>query len=247
MQRTMLLGAVLIGAFLMAAVLLRPATALGSQAGVSVFNGQPIGISVTGEGKLTLVPDMAAVQLGVQAQARTVEEARAMAAEAMERVVAALRSSGVAEADIKTSHFSIQPQKRSGPHGTVIDDGYLVTNMVSAKARVVGDVGRIVDSTAAAGGNLVRVNSVQFALQDPTKFQAQLRELAMGDARTRASELARLGGKGLGEPVYIQEGAAAPPPQLMRAARDSLAAQETVFAPGEMEVRATVQVVWGIR
>lgn len=244
MDRTLLVGSGIIAAGLVTAALLGPGTAMGST--VLPPSTQPTGISVTGEGKLTLVPDMATLQLGVQAQARTVEEARVMAAEAMDRALGALRSGGVAEADIKTSNFSIQPQRRSGPSGTIIDDGYRVTNMVSAKIRSVDTAGRIVDSVAAAGGNLVRVDSVQFGLQDPTKFQSQLRELAMNDARTRASELARLGGKALAGPVYIQEGASVQPPPLARSAQVSAPA-DTPLSPGEMEVRQTVQVVWGIR
>lgn len=245
MQRTVLVGALIIAFGLVAAALLGPGTAMGST--VLQSSSQPTGISVTGEGKLTLVPDMATVQLGVQAQARTVEEARATAAAAMERVIAALRAGGIAEPDIKTSHFSIQPQKRSLPNGTTVDEGYRVTNMVSARVKVVAEVGRIVDATAAAGGNLVRVDSVQFGLADPSRFQAELRELAMKDARGRAEQLARLGGKGLGEPVYIQEGGSSQPPVPVRTAQMSMAVADTAFTPGEMEVKGTVQVVWGIR
>jgi len=244
-----LTGGLIVALGLLAFVLLRPVGVAGSSSTVLQPVGQPTGISVTGEGKLTLVPDMATVRLGVEAQACTVEEARTRAAEAMDQVIAALRGGGVAEADIKTAHFSIAPERRPGPNGVMIDSGYRVTNIVTAKVRSVGDVGRIVDAVAAAGGNLVRVDHVSFGLKDPASLQAQLRELAMGDARGKAEQLARLGGKGLGEPISIQEGAGAQPPELLRnmGQMASAAAKETFVAPGEMETRMSVQVVWAIR
>lgn len=242
-----LVGALIAAAGLGVILLLRPPTVAGSNAVLSPL-GQPAGISVSGEGKMTLVPDQATVRLGVDAQAPTVEAARLRAAEAMAQVVSALRAGGIAENDIKTANFNISQDRRPGPNGTMINEGYRVQNMVTAKIKSVGDTGRIVDAASAAGGNLARVDQVSFGLNDPSKFQSQLRELAMADAKARGEQLARLSGKGLGDPIHIQEGSA--PIEVNRQVMQRAsapAAQDTFLAPGETEVRLNVQVVYAIR
>lgn len=71
------------------------------------------GIWITGRGEATGVPDLAILNLGVQALADTVAEARDQAATAMEGTVAALRANGIAERDIQTAYFNISPRYTS--------------------------------------------------------------------------------------------------------------------------------------
>ena len=68
------------------------------------------GIWVTGRGEATRAPDLAILNLGIEALADTVSEARDQAATAMEGTVAALRASGIAERDIQTRFFNISPK-----------------------------------------------------------------------------------------------------------------------------------------
>jgi len=73
---------------------------------------QQTGIWVNGVGKVTLAPDVAILQVGVQSQASTVAEAQGQAAEAMDKVMKALRDKGVASKDIQTRYFSIDKVTR---------------------------------------------------------------------------------------------------------------------------------------
>src|SRR4051794_9128457 len=66
-------------------------------------------ITVTGMGRVTLVPDVADLRLGVNITRPTAAEARDEAATAMTKVVAAIRAAGVADRDIATSTLSLQP------------------------------------------------------------------------------------------------------------------------------------------
>ena len=68
------------------------------------------GIWVTGEGSLTVEPDLVLLNLGVDTRGDTVTEANHKASTAMDAIVAALRSRGVQENDIQTHRFSIYPQ-----------------------------------------------------------------------------------------------------------------------------------------
>ena len=73
---------------------------------VNVRNPQQ-GISVSGQGKVAVTPDIAQLNLGISAQASTVAEAQSQAATAMDKVMSALTSNGVAKKDIQTRVFNI--------------------------------------------------------------------------------------------------------------------------------------------
>ena len=55
-----------------------------------------------------MTPDIVNIQLGIQAQATTVADAQSQAATAMNNVLAALTSNGVAQADVQTQNYNIQ-------------------------------------------------------------------------------------------------------------------------------------------
>ena len=122
---------------------------------------QNTGIWVTGEGKATVVPDVAILSLGVEAQDATVAQAQSQASGAMEAVVRELDSHGVAKKDIKTQQFTIYPvRKWVEEREEEVLIGYRVTNMVTAKVRKVEDTGAIIDAVARAGGDNIRINSI---------------------------------------------------------------------------------------
>ncbi len=128
--------------------------------------GQQSGIAVCGHGKATTKPDQARIQAGVHATSASAQDARGQAAAAMMAVIAALKSHGVADADIQTDYFAIQPQytyDSSGPRQT----GYMATNNVTATIRHVDDAGKVVDAVTQAGGNAVVVSGIQFFSGDP--------------------------------------------------------------------------------
>jgi hypothetical protein len=99
-----------------------PASPLARQSGLTgadadaahgTVTGGNTGIWVTGRGEATAVPDLAVLSLGIEAFATTVQQARAEAAVAMDRVIGALKASKVADRDIQTRHFNIAPRYSS--------------------------------------------------------------------------------------------------------------------------------------
>ncbi len=206
-------------------------------------NQQNTGIWVTGVGKLRVSPDIALLSLGVEAQAATVAETQQEAAQAMDAVVSALTSSGIAQADIQTQLFGIQPVRSTDKDsGQEVLIGYRATNMVSVKIRNIENAGSVIDAAVAAGGDNARVNSISFTLDNPEAYNEQLRKEAMDDAKAKAKQLADLGGVKLGKPTYIAESSYIPP--VYRA--EAPAAPTTPISPGELEIQLTVQVIYSI-
>ncbi len=204
------------------------------------------GIWVTGQGKVTVVPDVAVLSLGVEAQAWTVEEAMDKAAVAMDRVIATLRANGVAERASKTRRFNIYPVRRWIDNGQEILLGYRVTNMVTVKIRDVEATGRIIDAVAKAGGSLTRIHGVSFTVDDPSQYYSEARAEAVADAIAKAEQLANLAGVQLGKPFYISESGAYTPIYWDYGvmAFEGGSVPTTPISPGETEITLMVQMAF---
>jgi uncharacterized protein YggE len=174
---------------------------------VSELNSQE-GISVQGQGIAYGPPDVAEVEIGVQAQARTVAEAREQAASSMDAVIKSIKANGLTDADVRTVQFSVdprygQPVPGGQQPGQIV--GYQVSNVITARVKKLDSIGKIVDDAAAAGGNNTVVRRVTFSILDQTKLQTEARELAVKDAKDRGDKMAQLNGLKLGRPVAINE------------------------------------------
>ena len=218
--------------------------------GINISNQQE-GIWVTGQGKVTAVPDIAILRLGIEAQEESVAQAQSQAAEAMDSVMTALTENGVANKDIQTQYFSIRQVTRwdrDKEEEVVI--GYRVTNMVVAKIRDIDKVGAVIDAVAEAGGDLTRIDSVAFTVDDSSEYYEEARQKAMADARAKAEQLAELADVRLGKPTYIYEGLQAPTPRYapvpaMEYVEEGVIV-ETPISPGEMEISLSLQVAYAI-
>ena len=158
----------------------------------------------TGQGSITLEPDLALVNIGVEAKARTVAEARDQAATAMAAIVAAVKAHGLTDTDIQTRSFNIWP-RYDYIERTQVLAGYTVSNTASIKIRVLDNVGPIIDDVANAGGDATRINGISFTVEDPNPFMEDLRAAAVGDALAKAQHFADLTGVSLGSLIFIAE------------------------------------------
>jgi len=213
------------------------------------LGSQQQGIWVSGMGKVSAVPDIVELRLGIEAQETSVAAAQTEATDAMDEVMAALLANGVAEKDIQTQYFSIQRVTRwdSETQQEVVI-GYRVTNMVTAKIRAVDEAGTVIDAVAEAGGDLVRVDSINFSIDDPSVYHDDARVEAVADAKDKAERLADLAGVTLGKPTYISEGAQATPiyERAVVVYAEEAGKIETPISPGELEVSLTVQIAYAI-
>ena len=206
---------------------------------------QEKGIWVTGEGEVMAAPDIATLRLGIEAQEATVAEAQSQATEAMGKVMAALIDNGVADKDIQTQYFSIRQITRWVNEEQVVV-GYRVTHMVTAKIRDIDRAGAIIDAVAEAGGDLTRIDSIGFSVDDLSAYYEQARQEAMADANAKAEQLAELAGVTLGKATYISEGISYPIYPRDYNYEMVGEALVTLISPGEMEISLTVQVAYAI-
>ena len=226
----------------------------------SQVNGafQQVGIAVSGRGTVAVDPDIAILSLRVEARETTVSEARQVAATAMESARAALTGAGVAEDDIVTRNFSIQPQftfverdSALGKYGESVIIGYIVSNSVEVTIRDLDNVGTVIDEVSEAAGDEVRINGISFGLDNPALYGDTARDLAARDAHGKAELYARILGVELGPVVFLQEtGGTSPvavPAPMMAFTEDSVRSfAPTQISSGDVDVTASVSAVFAI-
>lgn len=210
------------------------------------FAESPRQISVSGEGRIAAVPDMATVQIGVNREAETASEALAAASEAARAMLEELAAAGIEPRDVQTSGLTLNPQwdhrpnREDGPRIT----GYMAANSVTVRVRDLADLGDVLDATVASGAN--NFGGLSFGLAAPDALRAEARAAAVEDARGRAQDLADAAGVALGPVQSIEEpdSGSRPPSVMMRA--DMAMESAVPVAPGEMEVSARVNMVFAI-
>ena len=211
----------------------QPQQARGQEA-----DGPDRSITASGLGSVTTVPDRAHFSFGVQAQSRTASQALEAADAQLDRVVAAVRSAGVAQADIQTEQISLSP--RTSEDGVQIV-GYMAVSSVSVRVRNLDRAGPVVDAAVGAGANQVYGPSLTRSDQEAV-YRSALKA-AYADARAKAQALAEAAGVTLGAMTStVEGGASAPMPLAAGRAEDAKATIE----PGTQEIQASVSVTFAV-
>ena len=229
-----------------------PATSIAAGSGGIIVSQQSVGLWVNALGKTTGAPDVVLLTLGVESQQQTVAQAQKEAVDAMTGIMQVLKDSGIADKDIQTSQYNIQQVTRwDEKQSTYVVDGYKVTNTVTCKIRDIARAGSIIDRAAVAGGNLIRVNGINFTVDDPTPYYKIAREKAVQYAMDKAKQISQVSGTKLGRVLYISEGTNYTPVvrenyMLKSAAMDAAPPSPTPISAGELEFQVTVDMVYEI-
>ncbi|MBP2236782.1 uncharacterized protein YggE [Sinorhizobium kostiense] len=212
--------------------------------------GRQAVIKVSGEGRATTAPDLAILQLSVVKDAKTAREALDANNKAMTEVLAALRQAGIADRDLQTSGFSINPQYHYPPS----DDGgsrppelvgYQVVNGVTVRVRDLSRLGEVIDSSVSLGVN--QAGGIEFTNDKPDAVITEARKAAVADAIGKARVLAEAAGVSLGRLIELaeQEPRPEPPVPFARMAKEA-AADQVPIATGESAYNVTVNVTFAI-
>ena len=203
-------------------------------------------ITISGTGESRAVPDMASVMMGVTTTGPTAKDALDRNTAAMQELFALLKAAGIAERDIATSNFSVNPRYDYGQNGNESPKiiGYDVSNSVTVTMRQLDMLGALLDKGVASGSN--QINGITFMVSKPDALVDEARKLAVADARRKAELYATAAGVSLGNVLSISEGAAQPPtPVFMK--RAQVAESAVPIARGEQSLTADVSITWEIK
>jgi uncharacterized protein len=217
-----------------------------------IVSQQNVGIWVTGTGDVTVVPDIAVLNLGVYVQMDTLDAAQAQAAESMAAIMAVLESYNIDEEDIQTSNYSVSPVWTWDKDNNRILDGYSVSNTITVKVRNTDDAGSIIDDVVDAGGEYTVVNGISFTVEDTEAYYTQARAEAIANAIAKATQIAELTGVTLGEPNYIVDNNSNYGPIYYYPTYDASAGKSessvpTSISTGEVKISTSIQIVFDIK
>lgn len=206
-------------------------------------SGPPV-IRTQGEAVLTVEPDLAEIQIGVETDdpsAQTAVEKNALQAEA---VLKALRELLGRDADIKTIGFSITPVYSMPRDGKRTITRYSARNTLFVRTDRIKRVGEIIDRANKAGANTM--GGLQFTIKDDAAVQLKALELASRDARAKADAIASALGVKIRRILRVEQTGPGFRPYArnrgLAASAQSVAAATPVES-GTLEIRASVTMV----
>ncbi len=215
----------------------------------------PRSFSVSGQGKVTGIPDVAQFTFGVITQGGTeIASLQDQNSKRGNAIIDFIKAQGVADKDIQTQSYTIEPRYQnlycpqsstSCPPPEIV--GYTVTQTVTVKIRDFSRISGILSGVAAKGAN--SVSQLSFKIDDPTNLQNQAMEKAMQEARKQAQALAAAGGFKLGRLISVGQGNVYPQPLYATGEIKGMGGVATVpsVEPGSQEISSVVSLTYEIQ
>lgn len=164
------------------------------------INKQAVNIrtmSVNGTGKVTLVPDIAYISIGVRSEAEEVSQALNTNNAQAVKISETLQKLGVEAKDIQTTNFNVYPVQQYDGENKFSNTTYVVENTVNVTVRELSNLGKLLDATVKAGAN--NIYGISFDVDDKSAALDQARTMAIQDAQTKAKAIADASGVSLGD------------------------------------------------
>ncbi len=168
--------------------------------------------SVSGEGKVVAIPDVAQFTFSVITEGgKNIANLQKENSEKVNKAIEFVKANKVEAKDIKTQNYNLTPRyqyyscPRTGgscPPPEIV--GYTITQTVLVKVRDFNKIGDIVVGVVQNGAN--SVSELSFTIDDPTKVENQARAEAINKAKEKAKDVAKAGDFRVGRLLSIQEG-----------------------------------------
>ncbi|MCL6603972.1 MAG: SIMPL domain-containing protein [Paenibacillus sp.] len=207
-------------------------------------------VSVVGKGELSIKPDIVYLSIGVDTSAATAQEAQKSNGAKIQKLTTLLKTTwGIADKDIQSTQFSVQPNySYSEKEGQQIK-GYNAHHTLEVSYRDLSKVGALLDAASGAGAN--NIGNARFAVEDSSAFEAQVIEKAMANADVKAGAIAKAAKRSLGQVTTVSQNDVGANPiyydnmKMESGAADS--AGGTSVQPGEVKVTTMLSVTYELK
>lgn len=186
--------------------------------------------SVSGEGKVTVVPDTATTSIGITVSKSNIKQAQAEANSVINKITDELKKLGV---EIKTQNYYIYPQ-----YNINRVENYQVNISLLVTIRDLDKINQVLDIAVANNANNIGGINLTVNEDKQKELEKEARGLAIKQAQEKASELAKLSGMTLGKIVNIQEGQNAIRPIMLA---------KTEIQPGTTDITSSVTLFYETR
>ncbi|HEX2802679.1 MAG TPA: SIMPL domain-containing protein [Sphingomicrobium sp.] len=232
--------------FAAAALPVAPAVAQPTAQITQAIAGTRLDVSASGE--VSRVPDLAVISAGVVTRAATATAALRENSDRMDRVLAALKSAGIADRDIQTSSINLNPEYRYVENQAPQLVGYTASNQVTVRFRDIRNSGKVLDALVSQGAN--QINGPNMTIEHPETALDEARAKAVAAGRARANLYARALGMRVVRIVSVSEsgGSYPVPPPMPYAERAVMAGDAaTKIVPGEQKLQVNLSMVFELQ
>lgn len=149
-------------------------------------------LSVSGNGEDEFEPDEAVIRLTIESQAETADNAQNENAGRSDRVIAALKSAGIASGDLETARYTVDPIYTWDRNlEKNLFSGYRARHTLRVTVNNVDKTGTYLDVAVSNGAD--EIDSVDFTLSDSALLKAKEKvlEMAANSAQDKAKALAK--------------------------------------------------------
>lgn len=197
-------------------------------------------LTVTGQGSVSAVPDLATMSLGVTQTERDAKDAMEAAVKDANAMLASLRASGLEEKDIQTGRVSLNSVwDYTGNRSRIT--GFTASISMNVVLRDLDRIGEVLSVVTDIGGN--RFGGFSLGLEDDSALQSLARQEAVTDALAKAQDYAVAAGVTLGDILSINEnGGGYGGPMPMMAMSEARSADVLEVAAGETSVSQSVSL-----
>jgi len=161
-------------------------------------------IIVSGQGKVTVTPDIAKVSFGITENGSSLKSVQNIVNTKSKSLIDAIKKLGVSEKDIKTVSYNVYPQYDWTTDNHKIT-GYQVSTSYEVTINDFDIVNDALVSATNAGANIA--GNVSFEINDSTKTEKinEARVIAVNNAKDKAEGLAKAAGITLGKIINVSE------------------------------------------
>lgn len=203
-------------------------------------------VSVSGEGKIKVVPDEAVISIAVETKGEESAKVKKENDVVVDKVLKYLKSTKINPKDIKTERVSLYPSYDYNKKKNY----YMATQTISITLRDLSTYDVLMDELVKAGVN--RVNGVTFQSSEIEKLKSEARVMAVADAKKKAEDFANALGQKVGKAIVITDNSSPiyNPPYyranvMMMEAKADGGSGETLSV-GEIEINTFVNITFAL-
>ncbi len=202
-------------------------------------------ITVTGEGKIKIIPDEAMISISIETKGAKSDEVKLENDKKMDAILKFIKKINIAKEDFQTQRISLHPnfdyEKKKY--------NYSATQSIQILLRDLTKYDTLMEGIIGEGIN--RIDNVEFKSSNMIQLQSEARKLAMKDAKSKAEDYVSVLGQKVGKAISISDNSQIFVPQThMYATKSALAndiaTSRVTLAAGEIEITANVNVIFAL-
>ena len=198
-------------------------------------------ITVSGEGKVKVVPDQASISISIETKGTRAADVKRENDKKIDVILKFIKKSNIATEDFQTQRVSLNPnydyEKKKY--------SYIATQNIQILLKDLANYAELMEGLVNEGIN--RIDNVEFKSSKLVQLQSDARKLAVKEAKAKAEDFVSVLGQKVGKAILISDNSQSYHPQpRMYAMKSSIAMDESApretLAIGEIEITANVSV-----